>query len=164
MMGTIENKRLQKWVRVLTEPDIEMSKIAADKLGDMKAVEAVPVLIETLEQRTTFVAVAAAQALGQIQDKSAIRPLIKAMRDHQDIAVQTAAAEALGVIGDRKDAIPALKRMVEDYLKEHSNDRYSLTRGYKRGLFTTCIAALKEIGTPDAIRFAENAESAGRRL
>ncbi|MGB1287479.1 MAG: HEAT repeat domain-containing protein [Aggregatilineales bacterium] len=163
MMATAEQRRLQKWIRVVGEPDIEMSKIAADKLAEMGASEAIPALINALETRTTFVAVASAQALGKIGDKTAIKPLIQAMQQHNEIAVQTAAAEALGKIGDKK-AVPALKREVETFLHEHKNDRYSLTRGFKRGLFTTCIAALKKIGTSDAIRFAKHAESANRRL
>lgn len=151
-------QRFKQWLEVLREPDAETSKIAADKLGDIGNTDAVPALIEAMERRTAFVAAAAAQALGKLGDKRAIQPLLTAVVNHQDIMVQTAAAESLGMMR-AKEAVPTLKKVVQDYLDAYKNDHFSKTRSFRRGLFTTCISALKQIGTPDAIRFAERAAS-----
>lgn len=157
------NPRLKQWLEVLREPDAEMSKIAADKLGDIGSPEAVPDLILALERRTAFVAAAAAKALGMIGDKRAILPLIKALNHHQDIMVRTAAAEALGAL-HALEAVSHLKKVVQDYLDTYRTDHFSKTRSFQRGLFTTSIAALKQIGTRDAVRFAEQAESYSRSM
>lgn len=159
MMTPQEEARLKKWLRVLAEPDAEMSKIAADKLGELGSKIAVPELIKAMEGRTVFVAAASAQALGVIGDESAIQPLTKVLLRHQEVYVRTAAAEALGLMR-ATSAVPALKKVIEDYINENAHDRFRLTRGYERGLFTTAIEALKQIGTREAIRFAEKAESA----
>jgi len=160
-MKSREELRLQQWREILKEPDPEMSKIAADKLAEIGRQEAIPDLIEALKKRTPFVAAAAAQALGKLDAREAIPDLIQALLRHTDVHVQTAAAEALGRLQARQ-AIPALKRTISNYLEENKTDRLSMTRGFKRGLFTTSILALKQIGTRDAVRFAEQAESAGR--
>lgn len=154
------DERLQKWLKVLKEPNAEMSKIAADKLGEIGDKAAVPALLETLRTRAAFVAGAAALALGKIGDKSAVKDLIHAMQTHQDVVVRTAAAEALGEMR-AIEAIPALKAVCDEYLKTYQHDRFNLTRGMERGLFTTAIYALRQIGTPQAIRIANQAESAG---
>lgn len=160
-MSTIEQQRFEKWMRLLDGHDAEMSKVAADKLAEIGNLKAVPALIEALEKRTTFVAVASAHALGKMGDDRAIDPLIKALKRHPDLAVQSAAAEALGELR-AKEAIPVLKAEVQAYLDTHNDDRFTLTRGFKRGLFTVCIAALKQIGTMEAVSFARQAERAGR--
>ncbi|MCU0511181.1 MAG: HEAT repeat domain-containing protein [Anaerolineae bacterium] len=157
------NPRLNQWLEVLREPDAEMSKIAADKLGDLGSREAVADLITAMERRTAFVAAAAALALGKIGDPLAIPVLLQTLEAHQDVQVKAAAAEALGLLR-AKNAVTALKKVVQDYLDTYRNDHFSRTRSYQRGLFTAAIAALKHIGTREAIRFAENAESYSRSL
>jgi HEAT repeat protein len=161
MMATIEEQRLKKWLQVLDEPDAEMSKIAADKLGELGMKEAVPALIKAMQGRTMFVAMASAQALGTIGDEQAIPALIKTLQRHQEVNVRTAAAESLGNLRARQ-GIPALKKVINDYLEKNENDRFRLTRGYERGLFTTAIASLKQMGVRDAKHFAEKAESASK--
>jgi HEAT repeat protein len=161
MMTT--NPRLKQWLEVLREPDAEMSKIAADKLGEIGSPDAVPDLITALERRTPFVAAAAAQALGKIRDKRAVPALLKALSNHQDIMVRTAAAESVGLIR-AMDGVPLLKKVVQDYLDTYRTDHFSRTRSFQRGLFTACIAALKEMGTRDAKVFAEKAESYSRSM
>jgi HEAT repeat protein len=160
-MSNPEDERLKQWLRVLQEPNAEMSKIAADKLGDLRRSEAVPVLIEQMRKRTAFVAAACAGALGKIGDKKALSTLAETMKSHSDVVVQTACAEALGELRT-SEAVPHLKAVVEDYLNTFKHDRFNLTRGMKRGLFTTAIHALRMIGTPQALRIADNAEKADR--
>ncbi|QPC82517.1 HEAT repeat domain-containing protein [Phototrophicus methaneseepsis] len=160
-MQTREDLRLQQWLEILNEPDVEMSVIAAGKLADIRRAEAVPDLVNAMKRRTPEVAAAAAQALGRIGDKSAIPALTETLKRHRDVHVQTAAADSLGRL-QAYTAIPVLKQVIITYIEEHKTDRLAMTRGFRRGLFTTSILALKQIGTRDAVRFAERAESATR--
>ncbi|MCA9881878.1 MAG: HEAT repeat domain-containing protein [Anaerolineae bacterium] len=157
-MPSRDELRLQNWIQTLNEPDDEMSTIAAGKLAELNSSVAVPHLIKAL-RRTPNVAVESATALGKIGDKSAVPALIELLDRHSNVHVQTAAATALGRL-QATSAIPVLKKTVTDYIEEHKTDRLAMTRGYRRGLFTTCLLALKQIGTRDAVRFAERAETA----
>jgi HEAT repeat protein len=162
-MMTVSNQRLRQWLEVLHEPDAEMSKIAADKLGDMGSAEAVPDLLKAMKGRTALVASACAKALGRIGDKRAAAPLIQTLSSHQDVLVQTAAAEALGAL-KAGEAVPLLKKVIEAYLQANKHDHFTMTRSHQRGLFIASIDALKAIGTPDALRFANKVQSASRSL
>jgi HEAT repeat protein len=153
-------ERLQHWLKTLNEPDANMSKIAAEKLGDLGDSRAVEPLIKTMQTRTPMIAAACALALGNLKDKRAVSHLISALKTSSDVHVQTAAAEALGIMKE-VSAVPALKLTVEAYLKTYQNDRFNLIRGMNRGLFTTALQALRNIGTREAIRIADQAESAG---
>lgn len=158
MMSSIEEQRLKKWIQVLHDSDAEMSRIAAEKLGSLGDKRAVPELEKALDGRTMFVAAAAAKALGVIGDKAAVPVLVRAMTDNaNDVVVRTSAAEALGLIG-HYTAIDGLQTVVNDYIKKNKHDRYSHIQGYERGLFTTAIRSLKQIGTPKAKRIAFDAE------
>ena len=55
---------------------------AAESLGKLGDLRAVPALIETLKDKheNSFVRTAAAKALGQLGDQSAIEPLIEALK------------------------------------------------------------------------------------
>jgi hypothetical protein len=160
-MMTVSNQRLRQWLEVLREPDAEMSKIAAEKLAEIGSNEAVPDLIKAMQGRTALVASASAKALGRLADKRAIAPLIQALLYHQDLVVQTAAADSLGAL-KAVDAVPSLKKVVDTYIQTYKHDHFTMTRSHQRGLFITCIDALKAIGTPDAVRFANKAQSASR--
>lgn len=155
------DQRLRQWIEVLREPDAEMSKIAADKLGDIGSPDAVPDLVTAMQKRTVAVAAAAAKALGKLKDKRAVPPLIQALNSHQDILVQTAAAESLGRL-KAVDGVPALKKVIETYLQTYKHDHFTMTRSHQRGLFIACIDALKAVGTADSIHFANKVESAAR--
>ena len=158
MMASIEEQRLSKWIKVLHGKDAEMSRIAAEKLGEIGNPVAIPDLDKALHNRTMFVAAGAAKSLGKIGDKSAVDSLVKALSNkRQDVVVRTAAAEALGIIG-HYSAVGSLEQVVNDYIEKYKNDRYNLIQGYERGLFTTAIRSLKQIGTSKAMRIAANAE------
>jgi HEAT repeat protein len=157
-MALIEEQRLKKWINVLHGKDAEMSRIAAEKLGDIGNLVAIPELDKALHTRTMFVAAVAAKALGKIGDKSAVDSLLKTLTNQrQDVVVRTAAAEALGIIGHHS-AISGLEVIVNDHISKYKNDRFNLIQGYERGLFTTAIRSLKQIGTPKAKRIATKAE------
>jgi HEAT repeat protein len=156
-MASIEEQRLDKWIKVLHGRDAEMSRIAAEKLGEIGNPVAIPELEKALT-RTMFVAAVAAKSLGKIGDKSAVGSLTKTLNNQrQDVAVRTAAAEALGIIG-HYSAIGSLEEVVNTYIDKYKNDRYNLIQGYERGLFTTSIRSLKQIGTSKAKRIARQAE------
>ena len=70
--------------------------------------EAVPPLINLLENGRRIEAAEAAFALGRIDDERAFAPLVKAL-SHSDVRVRARAAEALGWHGDRR-AIAELER------------------------------------------------------
>lgn len=157
-MPTVEEQRLNKWIKVLHGRDAEMSRIAAEKLGEIGNPVAIPELEKALAGRTMFVAANAAKAMGRIGHKSSVPALIKALTDkNQDVVVRTAAAEALGEIG-HYSAIEGLEMVVNNYVTKYKNDRYNLIQGYERGLFTTAIRSLKLIGTPKSKRIAAQAE------
>ncbi len=157
-MASIEQQRLDKWIKVLHGKDAEMSRIAAEKLGEIGNPVAIPDLEKALHTRTMFVAAVAAKSLGKIGDKSAVDSLMKALRNtRQDVVVRTAAAEALGIIG-HYTAVPSLEEVVNEHISKYKNDRFNLIQGYERGLFTTAIRSLKQIGTSKAKRIAAQAE------
>jgi HEAT repeat protein len=90
-------------------PDLYLRATAIRALGDIRDVEAVPILLATLREEQ-IVGAAAAQALGKCRDKRAVEPLILSL---EDPLVSDAAAEALGMIGDRR-AIEPLKKLQTD--------------------------------------------------
>lgn len=157
-MSSIEEQRLKKWIKVLHDKDAEMSRIAAEKLGEMGERSAIPDLEKVLNTRTMFVAAAAAKALGKIGHRSAVNGLVTAMlNERNDVVVRTACAEALGLIG-HYTGVDGLETVVNNYVNKYHNDRHNLLKGYERGLFTTAIRSLKQIGTPQAKRIAADAE------
>ncbi len=154
--SSVEAARIQKWIRILGENDVEMSKIAAQKLAEMRATEAVPALITAMEKRHVSVSLAATRALGEIGDARAVPALIKTLLHHYDVTVNTAAAEALGQLR-QAEAVPALKETIENYLTQN-RDRYERIHSLKRGLFVAAVRALQHIGTAEARRIAREAE------
>lgn len=157
MMSSIEEQRLKKWIAVLNDNDAEMSKIAANKLGEIGNRDAVPHLIRAMQSRTMFVSAASAQALGDIGDKSAVPALIKTMNNHRDAIVQESAVRSLGKLGGA-ESVRALRTLVESYKENLDGDRYTQLRDYRRGVYTTALEALKQIGSPEALRIVKRAQ------
>ena len=77
---------------------------AAKILGRLRRTEAVPYLIDLVEEEDDFLIATAIEALGQIGDKAAIDTLANLIRDHQNNPNRhdesIAAVKALGQIGD----------------------------------------------------------------
>ena len=95
-----------------TEGNKLLRSKCADILGDIGVVSAVPLLIETLNDKDEGVASGAAYALGKIGDTSAVVPLTKAL-EHEHSGVREAAAWALGEIG-HISAKPFLIQRLQD--------------------------------------------------
>ncbi len=155
-LSPLERQRLEKWLTILVEGDREMSKIAADKLGQIGHPAAVPALIEALDRRPPEVSAAAARALGLIGDKQAVPALITAMLEHHDVTVNTAAAEALGDLRDPR-AVDALAQVIDAYNNKYQGDRFGRVHSHMRGLYIAAIRALESIGTREARNIARRA-------
>ncbi len=153
----IKERRLKKWLRLLTEGDREMNKIAAEKLGAIGDPAAIPALTSALDRRPAEISAAAARSLGTIGDKSAVPALIKALREHHDTLVNMAAAEALGQLRATK-AIDALEKVIIDYDVASTGDRHARIHSDRRGLYISAIQALEQIGTPRSRNIARKAQ------
>jgi len=86
--------------------------IAARSLGLLHAVEAVPSLIQTLDDSIYYTRGGAARALGQIGDARAVVPLIGRLKDDKEY-VRWVAADALRNLGEAA-VEPLLQRVRED--------------------------------------------------
>ena len=103
---------LNPLITALADPHTGVRSAAADALGALTSVRAVPSLIQALRaDPEKEVRIAAARALGAIKDTYAIPPLVEHFYD-LDAEVQIAAAAALGHIGG--PALPVLLAKTRD--------------------------------------------------
>jgi HEAT repeat protein len=137
---------VQKWIQRLDSSDIELSILAAGKLGKMGDRAAVPALIENLKTRTAHIRASCARALGDIGDPAAIPALIEALRD-PDPSVSYTAADALAQIGSNK-AVPALMQIMKESRSASHHERLHSDR---TGMYAVARHALERIGTPEAL-------------
>jgi len=104
---------IQRHIENLESPNPRIRSQAAEDLGKLGAQEAVPVLVECLQQDVnTYVRSSTAEALGWIGDSGAIFPLMDALRDSCSF-VRRASAIALGQM-QAKQAQGALLRVLDD--------------------------------------------------
>lgn len=90
---------VEKLIKALSSEDDYVRMHAVISLGKKKSVQAVPHLIKVLlEDEEKTARGPAAQALGQIRDERAVKPLIQALSD-QDFLVRAFAEEALVNLG-----------------------------------------------------------------
>ena len=114
-----------------------------EDLGDEDAAKALPKLLGALADDDPRIRSAAAEALGEVGDVSAVEPLGKMLASDADSDVRESAAEALGEIGSPA-AVPALRAA----LKDGDED-----------VREAVVDALGEIGGPDAERVLRQALS-----
>lgn len=135
-------------------------------IDKLKAKKDVKGLIKALEYRSSGqIRAEAAQGLGEIKDRAALRPLIAILTD-EDQDVRKASADALGAIGDSEAAsalIKSLEDKVEDVRQTAATalgrlDAHAvkpllaaLKNGSQRVRWGAAVA-LGEIGNPTAIR------------
>ncbi len=86
---------------------------AAQVLGKIKTAKAVPQLINRLHDRSEQMRLSAANALGDIGDLRAVRPLVDVILRDPTAAVRAQGASALGRLGD-PDVIPILVASLGD--------------------------------------------------
>ena len=94
-----DQEEIARWVALLAYPEDPAHAQALDELVVIGR-PAVPALIQALHSETWIQAFRAAEALGQIGDRRAVRPL-KRLLDHPNSNVRWGAAEALGRIRSR---------------------------------------------------------------
>jgi hypothetical protein len=114
-----------------------------DDLADEDAAKALPELLGALADKDPRIRAAAAEALGEVGDASAVEPLGKALASDADSDVRDAAAEALGDIGS-PNAVPLLSAGLRDADED---------------VRETVVDALGSIGGPDAERVLRQALS-----
>jgi HEAT repeats len=88
---------------------VETRRLAAATLGEIRALDAVPALLEVLDDPDDELVAGAARALGRIGDTAATAALMEVLEGRRPWFVHVAAASALGDVDD-PDAAPALTR------------------------------------------------------
>ncbi|MGB7393100.1 MAG: HEAT repeat domain-containing protein [Pricia sp.] len=111
-------KQAQPLIQLLSDPDEEIIAQAVKILGDLKYKDAGPKLIPLLQHENPRVQFFAAQALGRIEQESAVQPLLDmiAANDDKDLYLRHAAVLALSRIG-KKEPILALSESPDRSLR-----------------------------------------------
>ncbi len=109
---TLNPRVVASLVRALSDSTAAVRKEAAEALGRLKAVAAVPGLIRGLDDEDASVRQTLVQALARIEDDRAADGLIAALNDPSG-QVRNYAAEAIGRLGIRR-AAPALVTLMND--------------------------------------------------
>jgi len=99
--------------KLLKDTSILVRMKEAQRLGLEGVKEAVPDLIETLKDESAGVRISAVVSLGYLEDKRAIKPLIKVLENDKSAGVKIMAAQTLGRFRGKKVA-KALSDAVED--------------------------------------------------
>ena len=96
-----DSKAVDHLIRALGDSDLRVQAKAVQILGDMRATEATPVLVERLMMRTTDSGMKQLiiVSLGKIGDARAARPLIQLLQRDLDVEMRGTAIFALGEIG-----------------------------------------------------------------
>ena len=143
-MPIYNTQYIEKWIRYLNDTDRDMSRMAAEKLGDTMDSSVVPELINTLSNRPDDVRLAAVRSLGKLGDRTAVKSLINLLDDDNPMIASTA-ADALGQIG-HESAVSALKDIHANYTS--GKNLHNELHGQNRGLFMAAVYALQTINTP----------------
>jgi len=145
---------------------------AAYSLGDMSCAEAVPLLLEALEDRSGEVRAAAVGSLGRLRDPSATEPLVECLvtrqvprglggtallelgpvaipelsriARHDDPHVRTIAITVLGLVGDFGDAAVAIEAMQDPSAEVRAAAARALGRIGAEDAESALLAALKD--------------------
>jgi len=96
-------------IRNLGHASSRVRENVVETLGRMNCDEAVPVLIERMQDEDRRVRGSAARALGRIQNKDSVEPLVQGLRDNAE-DVQTQSMEALTAFGQLA-TLPLLKAL-----------------------------------------------------
>lgn len=96
----------------LRSADWKRRQAAAERLGQLKNPEAVPGLIEALQDNETRVVTTAIEALIRV-GTPAVESLVETLEQHDDPSVRYATTIVLGAIGDAA-AVPGLTAALDD--------------------------------------------------
>ena len=128
----------------LRNPDKEHRARCTNDIAEYGAT-AVPILIPFLQDEDWIVRYRVAEALGMIQIKEGVHPLISACDDPKD-HVRYMAAKSLGKIRD-PDAVPVLIQLLND------------THPYTRGISSDNLATMKDYRAKIPLEKALNRET-----
>jgi len=107
-----DDKALPYLIGAMGDSDLRVQVKAIQVLGDMRATDATPVLVQYLFLRTTSTDMKQLilASLGKIGDARAAQPVMEFLRRDLDEATRGTAIFALGEIGS-SDAVPTLQRI-----------------------------------------------------
>jgi HEAT repeat protein len=111
--SVVRRRAVDAIIRMLSDPDENVRRMAAWALGGNKDTRAVEPLIRALSEPDRDVRMSAAWALGEIRDKRAVESLQRSTYDI-DSGVQVAAWSALWAIDKRQQAVAPLIRALPD--------------------------------------------------
>jgi HEAT repeat protein len=114
-IGARDEPIIAELSRLAAEEGTPQRAMAAAALGELKAVTAVPALIEALSDRDKYTAILTANALAKIgADAQAAVPRLTGLLDQPDKDVRRSAVQALGAIGAAAaDAVPGITRQLQ---------------------------------------------------
>jgi HEAT repeat protein len=95
----------------LTDPDEIVRATAAHAVLSLPADEAVPLLVQLLNDKKEFVRREAAYSLGQTHSTKAVPDLTRVLGADKEAGVRGAAAIALGEIGDSSAVVPLISAL-----------------------------------------------------
>jgi HEAT repeat protein len=107
-----DSKAVYHLIKALGDSDLRVQAKAVQILGDMRATEATPILVERLMMRTTDSGMKhlIIVSLGKIGDGRAARPLIQLLQRDLDVEMRGTAIFALGEIGS-PEAVEVLEHI-----------------------------------------------------
>ena len=109
-----DEKAVASLIQAIGDSDVRVQAKAMQMLGDMRATDATPVLVQYLFLRTTSgdMKQLILASLGKIGDTRAARPLMEFLQRDLDLATRDTAVFALGEIG-ASDSVEALERIAQ---------------------------------------------------
>jgi HEAT repeat protein len=109
-----DSKAIEYLIQALGDKDVRVQAKALDMLGDLRATDATPVLIQYLFLRTTdaHLKQRILAALGKIGDGRAARPIVEFLQRDLDPATRGTAIFALGEIGS-PESVDALSQIAQ---------------------------------------------------
>ncbi len=155
----IENLKAKKDIsgllKALEYPkEVVIRQKAAEVLGELGNTEAIPSLVDALEDAEVEVRCAVCKALGQLKNEQAIKPLVTALKDKKAV-VRQAVSNALGQIGSAQ----AVKSLITALNDKDANVREEAARalgqiGDARAIKPLITALTEHNGLEQAVAFA----------
>lgn len=115
VLGTSKNGKATDYlIKAVGDPDVRVQAKAIQMLGDMRASESTPVLVQFLILRTTDTNMKqlVLASLGKIGDARAVPPVIELLRRERDAETRGTAIFALGEIG-APESVEVVERIAQ---------------------------------------------------
>jgi HEAT repeat protein len=118
-------EKAQKLIKQLDASEPRDRAKAAEEIGKLAEIKvslgkpAVPKLITLLEDKDTNVRAAAAGAVCRCDDKSAVDPIVKMLKDEKETKVILQAVMGLGIMGESaREALPTIREIAQKNREE----------------------------------------------